>query len=889
MTDADLKSVVAAFFIQAITALAVFAAFSILRYNYKQIYEPRLRSKEEIQQENQAIGLKTLIRIKVSLRDLTTWIPAVLSIDEAKMSHHIGLDSVMFLAFLRLCCRFFGVVALISLPLMVFNSLAPSITGLPGFQVTSTVAGQDPPPSSSNSSSSSNSTSSGSVLNLPNPQLTTLTFQNLNAAARGWFWLYVVVAYVYTFVGYYLIFATWRQYLRLRRAWFGSQSFQQSFHNRTVLLTNLPPSLQTDEALTDFIKTLDLRYPFVHAMVGRKIEKLPALISEYERTMALLERSLCKSLPNANSTLPRLTHRQGGLFGMGFLGGKRVETLPYCQQRLHELEEEIYAVRARGELAFECEASGFVLFETAMGAHDCARRYRTPTSISFKTKMLSPPTLKLAPHFEDIIWANIGISMPFRQSRRLVAVGITIALILAWTFIVATATTLTSIESLARISPAISQFVQQNEVANALFKAVVAPVVLVVLGVVLQLALQILAHIQGVRSNTGAQKSVLHKYFAFQIYQVVFLVALKTLSMALTSFLTGNSNAFASYDLSAILSAASAGFINSSSYYIAFITVSFSSYAIEIIQGARLAMLYVKRIFFKPTPREEGELNQLPVFEVTFAYSNLLLIFLLGSTYCIIAPLTTVFAFIVFYVAYLVMRYQLSFVYETEMETGGSWWPKVSNLLLLCFGFWQTITLIGFLFVTNTTNITAGAGTTVAQGILMLILPLLTVAYWYCIHTFLAPKGYLLSEVDDAPRSYLAIFFSAVGKHLTGAFFVQLYKPWTYVQSLKAIPVKETGDAADDRKHIEQHAFNPSLEKPLWTLTLPPELQPRAAEFYQPRYKDLADFMAQNQIESPASADAKPKYLQGTDAAAAIEIVSETAAPRASPSTQTTV
>jgi hypothetical protein len=53
------------------------------------------------------------------------------------------------------------------------------------------------------------------------------------------------------------------------------------------------------------------------------------------------------------------------------------------------------------------------------------------------------------------------------------------------------------------------------------------------------------------------------------------------------------------------------------------------------------------------------------------------MIFIIGLTYSVIAPLVLPFVVAFFGFGYLVMKYQLMYVYIPQYESGGRFWPKV--------------------------------------------------------------------------------------------------------------------------------------------------------------------------------------------------------------------
>ena len=186
--------------------------------------------------------------------------------------------------------------------------------------------------------------------------------------------------------------------------------------------------------------------------------------------------------------------------------------------------------------------------------------------------------------------------------------------------------------------------------------------------------------------------------------------------------------------------------IQASTFYITFTVIGYTAYALEIIQGAPLVINFVKRKLFNFTPRAKYALDQPRTFDFMFSYATLIVTFLITTTYCIVAPLITPFAFMLFGVAYLVLKYQFFYVYETQVESGGTWWPKMFNLLCLCIGIFQLMTF-GSIVIISASRSTTGNGKT--ASLLVGLLCFVTFFVWIGMYMYFNRRANDMGVISD--------------------------------------------------------------------------------------------------------------------------------------------
>ncbi|KNC99770.1 uncharacterized protein SPPG_05148 [Spizellomyces punctatus DAOM BR117] len=761
----DLAGVVTAAGLQTAISIGLFIGFSLLRPRNKIVYEPRSKFAPEQKRPQPLSGIPT------------AWLRPTLFTNENQLVDKIGLDAVMFLRFIRLCFQFFLGLTCIGIPLCIFHFYAPRFTG---------------------GSNRDSVNSPDKQTDQKSPQLAALTINNVYHES-SWFWMHAVLVWVFSMYAYYLMYRLWMDWIRFRREFFFSSEFQSAFHNRTLILTNLPDSMRSPQDVTEFMTSLNLKDSIRQAVIGREVGDLPKLIEEHQKVTAKLEDVLAIYLKDPYRVpTKRPTHKINKK--LLIFGGQKVDSIEYCSGRLHALEREIYELRSKGDHHFKPNANAFVSFRSVQAAHSAAIKLNGVAAVALRSRSLSPPSVKLSPDFDDIIWQNVGISAAIRHTRRLMALGIVIAVTLSWSFLIIFITGLVSLGTIEKYVPKLAEWIEERKAATVILTSIIAPVLFSVLQILPPIGFRFLARFQGVLSSSGVEKSVMHKVFAFQVYQYAAILLINLSATTIGSILNF-SNGDVGASTRSIFNSIAVAFIDKSSFFIAMIVTGMTSIAIELIQGVPLVLGFIKRHLFANTPRKEFDYNQAPALPYGPIYALILIKFLLGVCYSVAAPLILPFTSAFFFAAYLVYKYQLIYVYETPLETGGTWWPKVFTLLCICIGSFQLMTLGAILLIA--TGVSA-EGNGKRQAIMLVVLMCLNVVYWWACRRWLAPQGFM-------SKSDLELVESA-GK-------------W------------------NDNEELEDRVYNPALVKPLWRVWVWKQAREVQDKYYTPEYQDIEDFI----------------------------------------------
>ena len=152
---------------------------------------------------------------------------------------------------------------------------------------------------------------------VPSKSRDALSMLTIGALQNNWVIPHVVVTYLITFLVIGFVYVHWREVVRLRRDWFRSPEYIQSFYARTLMVTNVPRKLQSDEGIRAIFESVQVPYPTTSVHIGRKVGRLPELIEYHNDAVRELEQVLVKYLKGGKIGKKRPTITIGGFLGMG--------------------------------------------------------------------------------------------------------------------------------------------------------------------------------------------------------------------------------------------------------------------------------------------------------------------------------------------------------------------------------------------------------------------------------------------------------------------------------------------------------------------------------------------------------------------------------------------
>jgi hypothetical protein len=136
-------------------------------------------------------------------------------------------------------------------------------------------------------------------------------------------------------------------------------------------------------------------------------------------------------------------------------------------------------------------------------------------------------------------------------------------------------------------------------------------------------------------------------------------------------------------------------------------------------------------------------------------YAYLLFTFFSCAAYIMVQPVMCFIGLLFFWVSYVVLKYQILYIFSTKHETGGEWFPKVFFLISFSMIGFQLTTLAGTVVLSAASTESARAG---GPSVLLFITAISTALYYFWIMTFIAPNSDYVDETilsDEESGSYL--------------------------------------------------------------------------------------------------------------------------------------
>lgn len=608
-------------------SLATIILFNVLRPRNKIVYEPKVKYH---------VGDKVPPRASDSFLG---WVSPLLHTKEPELVDKIGLDAAIFLRFNRLCRWLFLAIAAatcaILLPINVVYNLR----------------------------------------NVPKKSRDVLSMLTIRDVGGNLLFAHVAVTYSITFLVIAFVYVHWREVVRLRREWFRSPEYVQSFYARTLLVTEVPKKLQSDEGLRAIFESVQVPYPTTSVHIGRKVGRLPELIEYHNDAVRELEAVLVKYLKGGKIGKKRPTITIGGFLGFG---GETKDAIDYYTNKLQRAERAVEEFRNQIDLR-KPENYGFASMAAVPYAHIVANMLRR--------KHPKGATITLAPNPKDIVWKNIGRSQG--EIRRKQTVG--------WLWLIAVCafntvplliiSILANLSSLTTFVPFLESWSETSPDSFTFISGVLPPAVSALFGWALPIIMRKLTKYMGAYTHSRMDRAVVARYFAFLVISQLIIFTLIGVIFNSVKLVVGLIGKHKSFDeiidnLHRIPETVNRTYIDQSSYWLTYFPLRGFLVLFDLAQLLNLFVVFFKTHLLGRTPREIREWTQPPDFQYAVYYSNMLFMAAVGLFFAPLAPLVAVACAVVFWVSSWVYKYQLMFVFVSKTESGGRMWNVVINRLL---------------------------------------------------------------------------------------------------------------------------------------------------------------------------------------------------------------
>ncbi|PVU92948.1 hypothetical protein BB559_003517 [Furculomyces boomerangus] len=688
--------------------------FSVLRLKFKYIFSPRTR-------------LKIIAPPKLS-KNLFGWIIPTLNTSDAHILNSLGLDAYIFLRFYKMCLRLLVDVGLIGIIIVYPINVLYATKDLDKFM----------------NKSPKNSTLPS---HLKTSKTSTLLFNSTKAVDyaenKYLILVHIVFAYVFTILAFYHFTKFTSQWASLR--WHFLMCARNSTVSRTVMLRKIPKFLvQKPESLkwmweegigagnvenikicpeeTGFLKVIRKRAKAL-GNLEREYQRIlgnPCTHPEYDRER--LFEVVMKSGKEARDTermlltkwaqskhLRRIKSNESTTKDLGVVElannnkyelkrskmlirdpeykGKGikfifVDKLDFLRDEFIKLDKETSEIRkVYGNDS--PSSTAFVTFEDAATAHMVCQLSTYPNP----SKMIA----SMAPEPRGVYWENMNFSSKKKRWRKYMQIVMLITIMILWVPPVIFLGSLLSPATLNKIG-VLGALFERYSILRSLAYSALPSLVLVLFFNILPWILKQIVFYGGATSLQEMDFSVLTKTWLFLVYNVIGILCL---SGAVWDVIVR-----ALDDPRSVLEKFAdtlPGFGYFFTSYVFILGVVFQPF--KLLQ-LRPAVWHMLQRWVCHSPREFAKLAAPVYIDWYNVYPYPMLVFTISMIYSTFSPIVVWVSILYYAIGYVVMKYQLLYLYFRNYESGGMMWPKILVRMIVSVIIFQLI--IAFFAITRT-------------------------------------------------------------------------------------------------------------------------------------------------------------------------------------------
>ncbi|KAI7904575.1 uncharacterized protein BX663DRAFT_530119 [Cokeromyces recurvatus] len=527
-----------------------------------------------------------------------------------------------------------------------------------------------------------------------------LTMGNVTEDRRTW--AHCLLAIILSILVWYYTFRETKNYINLRRHFLLSSDYANSVAARTVYIPSIPEEINNVESLQRMFD----KFPggIRRIWLNRQLNDLPDLVQKRQKYALSLEAKLTKAILATykyhikigdsnrineqgltHADIPskiRPTHRESSMpIPLPFFGHK-VDSLHFYHNQIKELNDTI-AEKQENVIHFSQVKSAFIEFNQQIAAHMAAQ-----TLVYKESMQMAPRYIGITS--SDIIWENMNIGSYERLIRRMISLTLTTAIVIFWAIPVVFVQAIANIDTLAKALPFLNAINNMGPTAVGIIQGILPAVFLSILISLVPIIFTILSKNEGIPQRSFVQLSLLHKFFFFQLVDVVLVSTLSGGFMTIVDKL----NNFV-HNPFEIINVLSTNLPKASTFFITFVMLQSTNQSGQsMVQVVPFLLSYVKP-FFNTTPRDlyNAKISCLTVNLGTLIPSQTV-IFILGLEYGVISPLILPFVCLFFILQYFVHLYQFLYVYEINHETAGRHFPRAIRHIYIGLIISQ-LTLVG--------------------------------------------------------------------------------------------------------------------------------------------------------------------------------------------------
>ncbi|KAJ3685949.1 hypothetical protein LUZ61_015113 [Rhynchospora tenuis] len=671
---ATLQDIGLAAAINILTAFAFLIAFAFLRLQpiNDRVYFPKWYLKgvrSSPTSGGSIVGKFVNLDMKSYLRFLD-WMPAALKMPEPELIDHAGLDSAVFLRIYLIGLKIFVPMAILAFAILV--------------------------PVNWTNDYLKNS-------KLEHSDIDKLSISNITPGSER-FWTHLVMAYVFTFWTFYVLYKEYNKVATMRLDFLASERRRPD--QFTVLVRNIPPD--PDESISELTEHFFLvNHPdhYLTHQVVYNANKLAKLVKEKKKNRNWLDYYMLKyeRKPDEKPTCKT-----------GFLGlcGTKVDAIDYYTKKIEELSKEEAMERERVKKDPKSVVpAAFVSFRTRWGAAVCAQTQQTRNPTMWLTEW--------APEPRDVYWNNLSIPFVYLTIRRLI-VGVAFFFLTFFYMIpIAFVQTLANIEGIEKSAPFLKPIIEIGFI-KSFIQGFLPGIALKIFLILLPMILMFMSKFEGHVCTSVLERKAAFKYYFFLVVNVF-------LGSVITGAAFQQLNTFIHESPDQISKTIGGSIPMKATFFITYTMVDgWAGVAGEILRLKPLIIFHLKNFFLVKTEKDRQDAMDPGSIGFDSSEPQIQLYFLLGLVYAVITPFLLPFIIVFFALAYVVYRHQIINVYNQEYESGAAFWPSVHVRIITALIISQLL-LLGLL-----STLGAAQSTPV-----LLALPVLTIWFHYfCKHRF---------------------------------------------------------------------------------------------------------------------------------------------------------
>ncbi|KAI5360783.1 Putative calcium-dependent channel, 7TM region phosphate [Septoria linicola] len=573
-------------------------------------------------------------------KGLLGWVKPVIQTKEQELVRTVGIDAAVFMRVCRMLRNIFTALAVIGCGIIIPVNLRVSAN----FKDVN-------------------------FLQRMTPQY--LTGQQTN-------WAFIVVAWLFDIVICYFLWRNYRAITSMRRQYFDSEDYQRSLHARTLLLTDIPKEMRSDEGIARITDQVKATPDMPKTSIARNVKDLPDLVESHEKCVRQLEEHLAKYLRNPDR-LPakRPTckpHKEDKSVG-SYPPGSKVDAIEYLTGRIKELEIEIKEVRQSVDRR-NAMSYGFASYEQISSAHSVAYAARGKTH--------QGSIIQLAPKPNVIIWKNLKMLRSQRKWRDFVNGMWIVLLTLVWVVPnVFIAVFLSNLNNLGKVWPAFQTNLIAHRTWWAIVQGVAAPALTMAFYFYLPAIFRRLCIKAGDTTKTSRERHVFRNLYSFFMFNNLIVFSIfSSLWSWIADLIRGRP--FAQTN---VFQQVFFGLCGVSPYWIAWMLQRNLGAAVDLSQLWTLVWRAYAKKFLSPTPRSMIELSAPQAFDYAGYYNYFLFYSSVALTFSTIQPLVLVVTALYFWMDSYMKKYLVLYVFITKYESGGMFWRSLFNRIVFATFF----------------------------------------------------------------------------------------------------------------------------------------------------------------------------------------------------------